>query len=108
MHWGPYSVPGLVSEWFWAYWKSGNKEITDFMKKTIHRISNIKNLDLCLEQSFLMPLNGPLLWDLQGLNILFSQVNTMMALRTGQVAEILDGMQKMLGYCWRALESFCF
>jgi len=33
MHWGPYSVPGLVSEWFWAYWKSGNKEITDFMKK---------------------------------------------------------------------------
>ena len=33
MHWGPYSVPGLVSEWFWAYWESGNKEILEFMKK---------------------------------------------------------------------------
>eukprot|EP00092_Neocalanus_flemingeri_P003228 GFUD01003455.1.p1 GENE.GFUD01003455.1~~GFUD01003455.1.p1 ORF type:complete len:472 (+),score=104.48 GFUD01003455.1:24-1418(+) len=33
MHWGPYSVPGLVSEWFWAYWKGGNKEIGNFMEK---------------------------------------------------------------------------
>jgi len=33
MHWGPYSVPGLVSEWFWAYWKGGNKEIVNFMQK---------------------------------------------------------------------------
>ena len=32
MHWGPYSVPGIVSEWFWAYWKGGNKEILEFMK----------------------------------------------------------------------------
>ena len=27
MHCGPYSVPGVVSEWFWFYWKRNNKSL---------------------------------------------------------------------------------
>jgi len=38
MHWGPYSVPGVVSEWFWFYWRRNdpNKrtdvEVNNYMK----------------------------------------------------------------------------
>jgi len=33
IHWGVFSVPSLVSEWFWYYWKaSHNREIVEFMK----------------------------------------------------------------------------
>ncbi|KAI5638558.1 alpha-L-fucosidase domain-containing protein [Phthorimaea operculella] len=32
LHWGVYSVPSFHSEWFWSYWKSGDKNITEFMK----------------------------------------------------------------------------
>ena len=32
MHWGVFSVPSIGSEWFWNSWKSGNKEIVDYMK----------------------------------------------------------------------------
>ncbi|CAH0748069.1 unnamed protein product [Diatraea saccharalis] len=31
LHWGLYCVPGYHSEWFWAYWKGGDKEIVKFM-----------------------------------------------------------------------------
>ena len=34
MHWGVYSVPSFVSEWFWWYWKgSKDPRCIDFMKK---------------------------------------------------------------------------
>jgi len=36
MHWGPYAVPGVsggvASEWFWAEWNGGNKEVVKYMK----------------------------------------------------------------------------
>jgi len=37
MHWGPYSVPGVASEWFWYMWKRGEPkgqdlEINNYMK----------------------------------------------------------------------------
>jgi len=33
LHWGVFSVPSLVSEWFWYLWKAEhNKEIVNFMK----------------------------------------------------------------------------
>ena len=25
VHWGPYSVPALVSEWFWFYWRRNDQ-----------------------------------------------------------------------------------
>ena len=25
VHWGPYSVPGIVSEWFWFYWRRNDQ-----------------------------------------------------------------------------------
>jgi len=31
MHFGPYSVPGFGSEWFWTNWHSGSKAYTKFM-----------------------------------------------------------------------------
>lgn len=35
MHWGVYSVPGKISEWFWWDWKGENRtEAIDFMKKS--------------------------------------------------------------------------
>jgi len=39
MHWGPYSVPGIASEWFWYQWNrrdpnnAGDMEIVDYMAK---------------------------------------------------------------------------
>ncbi|XP_026326719.1 alpha-L-fucosidase-like [Hyposmocoma kahamanoa] len=36
VHWGVYSVPGCVSEWFWYYWRNGNREIHDFLKYYRH------------------------------------------------------------------------
>ncbi|OQV16442.1 Plasma alpha-L-fucosidase [Hypsibius exemplaris] len=33
LHWGVFSVPALVNEWFWEAWKGGNKEAVDFMEK---------------------------------------------------------------------------
>jgi len=38
MHWGPYSVPGINSEWFWFEWdrddpsNTGDQEIVEYMK----------------------------------------------------------------------------
>ncbi|RVE54833.1 hypothetical protein evm_000600 [Chilo suppressalis] len=34
IHWGLYCVPGFRSEWFWAYWKGGDKNIVQFMNNT--------------------------------------------------------------------------
>ena len=25
VHWGPYSVPAVVSEWFWFYWRRNDQ-----------------------------------------------------------------------------------
>jgi len=33
IHWGVFSVPSFKSEWFWNYWKGGNKDVVAFMKK---------------------------------------------------------------------------
>ena len=33
IHWGVYSVPAFSSEWFWNYWKIGQKPIVDYMEK---------------------------------------------------------------------------
>jgi len=39
MHWGPYSVPGIASEWFWFQWNrkdpnnTGDMEIVNYMNK---------------------------------------------------------------------------
>lgn len=39
MHWGPYSVPGVASEWFWFQWKrndpmnAGDQEVVQYMKQ---------------------------------------------------------------------------
>jgi len=32
MHFGPYAVPGIVTEWFWKRWNDGNVEIKEFME----------------------------------------------------------------------------
>ena len=32
IHWGVFAVPGLAN-WFWYKWKTGDKEIIEFMKK---------------------------------------------------------------------------
>lgn len=33
IHWGVFSVPSFVSEWFWRYWVSGRESVVNFMKK---------------------------------------------------------------------------
>ncbi|XP_040565943.1 plasma alpha-L-fucosidase [Lepeophtheirus salmonis] len=33
MHFGPYAVPGVTSEWFWWYWTQGGKDETKYMKQ---------------------------------------------------------------------------
>jgi len=33
MHWGPYSVPGVSSEWFWSLWKRNDSKIESFMEE---------------------------------------------------------------------------
>ncbi|XP_052223783.1 alpha-L-fucosidase-like [Dreissena polymorpha] len=33
LHWGVYSVPSYGSEWFWYFWKTGEKRYVDFMAK---------------------------------------------------------------------------
>ncbi|XP_023344127.1 alpha-L-fucosidase [Eurytemora carolleeae] len=39
MHWGPYSVPGVASEWFWFQWKrndpnnAGDQSVVQYMNK---------------------------------------------------------------------------
>jgi alpha-L-fucosidase len=33
LHWGVFSVPSFVSEWFWYYWKNHNKAVVEFMEK---------------------------------------------------------------------------
>lgn len=33
IHWGVFSVPSFKSEWFWYYWKTGHKDVVDFVKK---------------------------------------------------------------------------
>jgi len=32
MHFGPYAVPGVGSEWFWSRWHNGDNEVCQFMK----------------------------------------------------------------------------
>jgi len=33
IHWGVFSVPGYMSEWFWNYWASNNTDAVNFMAK---------------------------------------------------------------------------
>ena len=33
VHWGVFSVPGFVSEWFWYYWSTGRADVVQFMKR---------------------------------------------------------------------------
>lgn len=35
IHWGVFSVPSMMSEWFWEYWQGGSprKEVVDYMDK---------------------------------------------------------------------------
>ena len=33
LHWGVFSVPSFDGEWFWMYWRAGNKDIANFMKQ---------------------------------------------------------------------------
>lgn len=33
LHWGVFSVPSYMSEWFWEYWRTDNKQAKEFMAK---------------------------------------------------------------------------
>ncbi|KAL5017980.1 hypothetical protein ScPMuIL_003702 [Solemya velum] len=33
LHWGVFSVPSYMSEWFWEYWRTGNINAKEFMAK---------------------------------------------------------------------------
>ena len=40
IHWGVYSVPSLVSEWFWYYWRTGTAESKYHTQTAVDTVRN--------------------------------------------------------------------
>ncbi|CAN7950518.1 unnamed protein product, partial [Ixodes pacificus] len=63
LHWGVYSVPGYVSEWFWWYWMDQglptNKKGPQFMKDNYPRDSRTRPSPRTSPASSWTPANGP-------------------------------------------------
>ena len=58
MHWGPYSVPGVVSEWFWFYWKRNNPHMASMATTfftLIPQLNMMHPLHICLFLGSMMP-----------------------------------------------------
>ena len=41
VHWGPYSVPGIVSEWFWFYWRRNDQTRQSRNTTWSHRLGRV-------------------------------------------------------------------
>ena len=58
MHWGPYSVPGVVSEWFWFYWKRNNPHMASMattLSTLIPQLNMMHPLHICHFLGSMMP-----------------------------------------------------
>ena len=58
MHWGPYSVPGVVSEWFWFYWKRNNPHMASMATTfftLIPQLNMMHPLHICHFLGSMMP-----------------------------------------------------